>query len=324
MRQLAVLESEASARKLAAYLVTEGIAAHIESEKEGYIIWVRDEDQLAKAKETLTQFQHSPDDPKYQGAEKSAETIRREEDRRRREKVANVVEMRGRWGTGGIKKRCPAVIAMILINVLVAIATNMGQNREGSFFRALTFADAAPTSTQIDTSNPEIVVVMGNAPSVWSGMQSWQLWRLITPILLHFSIAHLVFNLWCLFDEGGQIEDRRGWLFFLLLVLALAIPSNVAQAMVSGPHFGGMSGVVFGLFGYLWMKVNYDNSAGYILSKQTIFMSVLFFALCIVKDYPPFNSLLGGLLPPVANTAHLVGLGMGLAIGYAPVLLRRK
>jgi GlpG protein len=143
-------------------------------------------------------------------------------------------------------------------------------------------------------------------------------------MLLHFSITHLVFNLWCLFDEGGQIEHRHGSLYFLLLVAALAIPSNIAQALVSGPNFGGMSGVVFGLLGYLWMKVKFDNSAGFVLSKQTFGIAMAFFALCIVKDYPPFNSFLGGLLPPIANTAHLVGLTMGLAIGYAPVLFRKK
>ena len=324
MRQLTVLESETAARKLAAYLVTERIAAHVEADKAGHIIWVRDEDQLAKAKEILAHFGESPEDARYQTAEKSAETIRRDEDRRRREKLSNVVEMRGRWGSGGIKKRCPLVIGMILVSVLVAVATNMAQNREGSVFRALKFADASPGSVRIDPANPQTLMITAPDRDIWSGLRSWQIWRLLTPILLHFSIMHLVFNLWCLFDEGGQVEDRRGSLYFLLLVLALAIPSNIAQAVVSGPNFGGMSGVVFGLLGYLWMKVKFDNSAGFVLSKQTIGISMGFFTLCIIKDYPPFDSFLGGLLPPIANTAHLVGLTMGLAIGYAPVLFRKK
>jgi GlpG protein len=325
MRQLTVLESEAAARKLVAYLVTERIAAQVDADKTGHIVWVRDEDQLARAKEIFAHFQASPDDPKYHGVEKSAESIRRDEERQRREKLANVVEMRGRWGSGaGIKNRCPAVIAFILISVLVAIATNMGQSRDSSLVKSLKFADQQSAKVQVDPDNPENVLVIWERGDIWSGLWSWQFWRVITPIFLHFSISHLVFNLWCLFVEGGQIEDRRGSLYFLLLVLALAIPSNIAQAVVSGPNYGGMSGVIFGLFGYLWMKVNFDNSAGYVLSKQTIFISVAFFAICIIKDYPPFDSLLGGLLPPIANTAHLVGLGMGLAIGYSPVLLRKK
>jgi GlpG protein len=322
MRQLTVLESEAAARKLAAYLVTERIAAHVEPDKTGHIVWVRDEDQLRKAKEILAHFSESPADPRYQAAEKSAESIRRDEERRRREQRSNVVEMRGRWGTGGgLKRRCPLVIALILVSVLVAVATNMAQTKENALFRSLKFADT-PTHA-VEMPDGEVIRLPQDA-DLWSGLKRGQVWRVLTPILLHFSIMHLVFNLWCLFDEGGQVEDRRGSLYFLLLLLALAIPSNIAQALVSGPNFGGMSGVVYGLLGYLWMKVQFDNSAGYVLSKQTVGIAMVFFALCIVKDYPPFDSFLGGLLPPIANTAHLVGLTMGLAIGYAPVLFRRK
>src|SRR5260221_1225992 len=128
MRQLTLLESESAARRLAAFLVTERIAAHVDAEKEGFGVWVRDEDQLAKAREILDHLRQHPDDPRYHGGEQSAETIRREEERRRREQRSNIVEMRGRWGSGGIKKRCPAVIAMIVVCVLVAVATNMGQS----------------------------------------------------------------------------------------------------------------------------------------------------------------------------------------------------
>src|SRR6476660_3577754 len=128
MRQLTLLESESAARRLAAFLVTERIAAHVDTEKEGYSVWVRDEDQLAKAREILDHFRQHPADPRYHGVEQSAETIRREAERRRREKMSNVVATRGRWGSGGIKTRCPAVIAMIVACVLVAVATNMGQS----------------------------------------------------------------------------------------------------------------------------------------------------------------------------------------------------
>lgn len=324
MRQLTLLQSESAARRLAAFLVTQRIAAHVDAEKEGYSVWVRDEDQLATAREIVEHFRQHPDDPRYHGAEQSADAIRREEERRRREKMSNVVEMRGRWGSGGIKKRCPAVIAMIVVCVLVAVATNMGQSYTSLLLTTLKFADDSPLIQRVNPDDPATLVITPRPADIWSGLRAGQIWRLVTPTLLHFSIAHLVFNMWCLFDEGGQVEDRRGSLFFLLLALAIAIPSNVAQALVSGPSFGGMSGVVYGLLGYLWMRVKFDNSAGYVLSKQTVGVAMAFFVLCIVKDYPPFDSLVGHLLPPVANTAHIVGLAMGLALGYAPVLLRRK
>ena len=324
MRQLTILDSEPAARRLTAFLVTERIAAHVDAEQSGFSVWIRDEDQLSKAREILEHFRENPDDPRYHGAEKSAETIRREEERRRREQKSKVVEMRGRWGSGGgIKRRCPLIIGLIIACVLVAVATGMGQNPFSSVEAALKFADDAP-SVKIDPNDPQSMLVMHRDVGIWDGILSGQIWRLVTPILLHFSIAHLVFNMWCLFDEGGQVEDRRGSLYALALMLAIAIPSNVAQAMVAGPNFGGMSGVVYGLLGYLWMKVKFDNSAGYVLSKQTVFIAMLFFGLCIARDYPPFDSLIGGLLPRIANAAHIAGLAMGLVIGYAPVLFRRK
>ena len=52
---------------------------------------------------------------------------------------------------------------------------------------------------------------------------------------------------------------------------------------------------------------------------------VVWFAICILRDFAPFDAFLSGLIKDkVGNTAHLVGLFLGLAIGYAPVMLRRK
>ena len=39
----------------------------------------------------------------------------------------------------------------------------------------------------------------------------------------------------------------RGSWRYLVFVLLIAIPSNIAQYLWSGPQFGGMSGVVYGL-----------------------------------------------------------------------------
>ena len=90
-------------------------------------------------------------------------------------------------------------------------------------------------------------------PEIWHG----EIWRLITPIFMHVGgITHLVVNCMWMFIFGTLIEKRQGFWFFLLLVLGVAIPSNLAQYVVRGPAFGGMSGVMCGLLGY-----NYDVSA---------------------------------------------------------------
>jgi GlpG protein len=123
-----------------------------------------------------------------------------------------------------------------------------------------------------------------------------------------------------LWQLGGMIEQRRGWWRFLLLVLACAIPSNVAQwflsefswnaghLVIQSNHlFGGMSGVVYGLFGYVWMKGRYDPDLGMQLGSRTVVYMLVWLVLCAT-----------GLVGPIANTAHAVGLVVGVVIGILP------
>jgi len=139
---------------------------------------------------------------------------------------------------------------------------------------------------------------------------------------------HLAFNVFALYSFGSLIEDRRGSRFLFLLVLALAVLSNVGQAMESNyrghiPLFGGISGVVYGLFGYVFIKARFDNKEPYYLSPGTAFLAMLWFTLCILRGIPPFSSLLADVIPPIANSAHAVGLFAGAAIAYFPLLVRK-
>jgi membrane associated rhomboid family serine protease len=137
-----------------------------------------------------------------------------------------------------------------------------------------------------------------------------QVWRLITPIFLHFDILHLLFNMFWLFDLAGMIEMRRGWGRLAILVLVIGVASNVAQfEYTHRPFFGGMSGVVYGLFGYVWMKGHYEPTGTLTLRQGTINMMMLWLILCMV-----------GVIPHVANAAHVAGLAAGMLIGIVPHL----
>ena len=46
-----------------------------------------------------------------------------------------------------------------------------------------------------------------------------QVWRLLTPIFLHFGIVHLAFNLLVLSWLGNMVESRRGALKLVLFGL---------------------------------------------------------------------------------------------------------
>ena len=85
-------------------------------------------------------------------------------------------------------------------------------------------------------------------------------------------------------------------------------------------NFGGLSGVAYGLFGYLLVKVRYDNTERYLLSQGTTILLLLWFGICIASELPAVQQMLGF---SVANSAHAAGFFLGMAIAYAPVLMRK-
>lgn len=315
MRQVGTLSDEREATQFAAWLVTQRIEALAEQEGEQWVVWVRDEDRLREAREALVHFREHPQDAKYQHAERSAEAMLREGEARRQQSQKNVVEMRGRWGTpgslgGGAPRRCPLVMLIAAASILVAILTDAGASKSSDVMLGLLFAD------------PRAWMVGGD---MWSSVANGEVWRLITPIFIHFGWIHLLMNLFIFWDFGGQIENRRGSVLFVLLVVALAIASNCGQALEMDlrervGRFGGLSGVGYGLFGYLLVKVRFDNTAGYMLSQGTTILLLIWFAVCIAGEFPPLNESLGF---NAANSAHAVGFVLGMAIAYMPLLMRK-
>ena len=143
-------------------------------------------------------------------------------------------------------------------------------------------------------------------------VESGEVWRLVTPIFLHFGILHIAFNMFWLYDLGTLIERKLGSWRYLLIVLVMAIVSNVAQFVAAGPMFGGMSGVVYGLFGYAWVRGRLDPTCGLYLRPDIAFWMIGFFVICAL-----------GLIPNVANWAHGGGLATGAALGYLGFTLDR-
>jgi GlpG protein len=320
MRQLGKLPTESEAQRLAAYLVTQRIDAHAESEGDEWAVWVRDEDHLAEAREAMAHFREHPQDERYRGAEGAAQRKRREEDRQRERARGNVVEMRGRWGRGigGASRRCPLVLALIGISILVSLAAN-------------TLSDRRPARESVLAKlifvEPTLENLPGPSFDVFANVRRGEIWRLISPVFIHYSIWHLVFNMFWLWDIGGQIETRRGTWRMLVLVLILAVLPVLGQAIecaISGGRgfaFGGMSGVGYGLFGYMLVKVRMGNAEHYVLNPTTIFIGILWFVLCLARSFTGPDGWLS-FLPEIANSAHTVGLFAGMAIAYFPITLR--
>lgn len=174
--------------------------------------------------------------------------------------------------------------ALIAISVAVTLASNFGAN--------------IPVLMPLFISNyPEPFQL----PEVRQG----EVWRLFTPIFMHFHPLHLAFNMLWLWDLGRAIELQQSTRRLVSLVAAMAVLSNLGQFYFEGPRFGGMSGVVYGLLGYIWVQGHLDPRSGLFLHKQIAIMIMVWYVLCWT-----------GLVGPVANMAHTVGLIAGLAIGF--------
>ncbi len=143
-------------------------------------------------------------------------------------------------------------------------------------------------------------------------------WRLLSPMLLHFGLMHIVFNLLWVWEIGRRIEIINGAMTLLLLILVTSLCSNFTQYFMTGPSlFGGMSGVVFGLLGYglVWSRLVPSRSLG--LPNGIYIFMVAFLAI-------GFSGVLDFLLPgSLANGAHLGGFLAGLGMGAVAGLIEK-
>ncbi len=286
MRLIGQVKNESDAKAFGDYLTSVMIKNLVEPETDGsWAVWIQSEEQLAAGQQELANFLANPTDAKYQNAGKTAAVIE-EKERREQEEYAKRVQT-GRtiwpqysmgWGT------------LLLIAISVAVAVVAG------------LPPVKPIAAGLWMSR----YVQG-----LEEIRGGQLWRLVTPIFLHMSFTHIVFNMLSLKFLGGIVESRLGTWKFLLMTMAIAVPSNLAQGVFFGAAFGGMSGVLYGLFGFIWIRGKCDPSSGLHLDQANTVMMVAWFFLCLFK-----------IIPNVANTVHGVGFVVGAAMGAWPLVAR--
>jgi GlpG protein len=299
MRAIGTVANEQDARRLGAHLLTLGITSQMDSARDGIQVWIHDEDKVERAKQELANFLQNPADPRYDAAEKLAQQVRSQQAAADKQYQRNVRDIRSQWRRPS-PKGCPLTLSLIAACLLVAIPTRVGR-QDGGVLNHLFITKMLLINGKhdVDATLPEI--------------RRGEVWRLITPIFIHFKELHLLFNLWCLFNLGGVIEIRRGSWRLALLVVASAVISNLVQfAFTFRPWFGGMSGVLYALFGYAWMKSRFEPSVGMYVPPDTVIMMIGWLFLCMT-----------GLVGNIANHAHVAGLIVGVVTGYAPTLWRK-
>lgn len=283
MRFLYRFSNNADAKKLRDHLLVTGIESVIRDEAEGNDLWVLHDDDVSKADAILQTFLVNPEASDFHESSWQAKII--DADREEKERA---------WRKAAQFKlpRANMTIAFIVISVIVSTLTLLGKNTDPFHFLYITGFQ----------TEGDYVYWSQALPEIWHG----QIWRLVTPIFMHFGIMHIVFNMLWLRDLGSIIEFKHGKWYFLVLTLVIAALSNLGQFFYHGPFFGGMSGVVYGHLGFLWIRGRYDFNYQLVLKQSVVMSMIIWFFLCLT-----------GVLGPIANLAHGVGLAAGMIWGYA-------
>jgi membrane associated rhomboid family serine protease len=151
-------------------------------------------------------------------------------------------------------------------------------------------------------------VFVENLAQINPAVATGEWWRIFTPILLHASITHILFNMWALWVLGPQIERGVGTWPFVSLFLASAGVGGAFAFYLGGPlspvPLVGASGAIFGLFGVWlsWAMHRRNTIHGRAMLRQIGFLLLI-------------NAAIPFLIPNVSWQAHLGGLIAGFAIG---------
>jgi GlpG protein len=303
MRTIGTIEDGDRAQRFGDYLLTRGIRNLVEEGRDGWIVWVRDEDKLDDARGELDSFLLDPDDARYAGSSGDAESIRREGRKAEARRRKNIITPRDEWIArtasllSGRRKMGRLALLLIIASIAATIVTNRGAI--GPITNALLIDPVTPQG---------LPLYAGRFHAILGG----QLWRLVTPIFLHFGFMHIIFNMLWLRHFGSMIEGAKGTLRFAVLVVVSAVLSNVAQYLWSGPFGGGMSGVLYSLFGYAWLKSRFAPGEGLFMDRRTVSIMIFWLFFCMT-----------GWVGPIGNVAHGSGLLIGMAWAWVPHRLGR-
>ncbi|KAB2654357.1 MAG: rhomboid family intramembrane serine protease [Verrucomicrobia bacterium] len=296
MRSIGHLPDGDQARLFADFLASRGIRNQIEPDAgTGWIVWIADEDQIAPAQVWLESFRADPASAEFRGAPAIAAKAREAEARERADYQRRVRTRKslfpsfGGYGIGFL------TYSLILLCIVSSVANRLGGDHEA--LRWMLLADPANAD---GTFLPEV--------------RRGEFWRLIAPCFVHFGPMHLLFNLMWLHQLGCMIEARQGVLRLALLVVIGGVLPMVAQYATNGPGYvGGMSGLVYALAGYVWMRGKYHPASGLFLDRQSVQWMLAWLVICFT-----------GLLGPIANTAHVAGLVIGVVWGRVSAFLASR
>lgn len=140
-----------------------------------------------------------------------------------------------------------------------------------------------------------------------------EVWRLLTPILLHGSLLHIGFNMYALYIFGPRMEFAFGRWRFIALYLLSGFAGNVFSLMFTQAPSVGSSTAIFGLLGAYGVYIHHNRRLFGEAGSRASLNSIIRIAAI---------NLVIGLSPGIDNWGHVGGLlGGGMFAWLAGPLL---
>ncbi|WP_261882239.1 rhomboid family intramembrane serine protease GlpG [Vibrio pelagius] len=268
MVRLMVLNNARVAQAFIDYMASRHITIQMSPEGEGRVaLWLIDAQHQVETEAELTRFLSEPTHKRYQAASWDVAETRKSQFHYHTPSFLSMIQ----------SKAGPITLSIMLLCVVIFALQQLGFNQQ--IFQKLHF------------------------PALDG--QQWQLWRWLSHAVLHFSVMHIAFNILWWWQFGGDIEKKLGG-FKLLQIFAISSAlSGAGQYWVEGANFGGLSGVVYALVGYLWVVSTKAPQLGLTIPRQIVGFMLIWLVLGYMQ---PFMA--------IANTAHLAGLIAGVGIGW--------
>ena len=132
---------------------------------------------------------------------------------------------------------------------------------------------------------------------------------LLSCVFPHGDFLHIAFNLSWIWLFGRVLEENVGRGLWLVLFLTSAVVGSAAELAWSDQLGIGLSGVVYGLFGFIWFTRHRYPAFHSVINKQTALWMAGWLVFCIVMTEAGQMN--------VANGAHFGGLVAGSLIGLS-------
>ncbi|WP_165069450.1 rhomboid family intramembrane serine protease [Paludisphaera rhizosphaerae] len=301
MRLIGEIPSNLDPRILEDHLLGQGMKSRIDRRPDGWAVWIINEDHVAAASKELQDFVADPDDPRFRANASKAREVRKETAKKEREFRKNNRDSGDIWGAPTFRRR-PVTVVVVIIAAVVFTLQHSSYGRQTTAWLGYYDWRGSPA---ILRPHKGLADIMGG-----------QVWRAVTPIFLHFGPWHILFNGLWMMALGTAIEVRRGSWKLLTLIVVSAILSNFAEyayienwqegmlGLRASPPWGGLSGVVYALFGYIWMMGENHPEEGLNIDSRNVVIMLAWLVICFT-----------GFLGPIANAAHLGGLAVGMVMG---------